>query len=683
VSSPRIPPELQIVLPAASDEHSPPWQHARFLRSAFEETIWDCRFEGCASIQINFHVRLGSGYLTDKKHANLLSILKGWICCQDHPSSSRSGNVSPIVMRRRVEMVLHLIDYLLLNATVLGLEDHGLNAVVRSDIHVMFHRLASSNDLSEAVYEWSSRLTVFLRAAGSSLTKTEVARAVSKCPEIRCAVPDENECTLSLEKDQLIRARAYLVLNDLMSDRGSLGRSPNSTRLSESLYRNTLSGIGPKPTPPELVIGADLQFYRELPQSPCRDFESKRRNDKSLGLYNKALDTLSLLPKSVLKADPAAIRAWEPGVLKDTFQTSSIGRTRSLPVPVVLRALRQAIEFTIDYGRDIVDAFVSLATEAHDAEKNCCSSAWSRSISSHLSKCLKEINVDRWIIENCEKRETAAAHFARLRSAPTLHELLHILIGASSIIVGTLMARRQGELTDLNAATCLDEAKRYLIFFNRKSGVFGLRERERRPIPSIAVQCILLLKDMQESLERLGFLGRNAGLFQAPADTGRIDGRGHSDLYRSMDLFCDFFEMDVDSEGRRYYIRQHQLRRFFAQVFFWHAGYGQMDTIRWFLGHIDIEHLYRYITEAVPGQVMHDIKADFAVERMSAGDAEAEALSRMVRVHFGVSSVGVLDHDELADYVTELLRTGTAKIEPIFFAIGSEKTFRIAIKVSP
>ena len=84
-------------------------------------------------------------------------------------------------MRRRVEMVLHLIDYLLLNATVLGLEDHGLNAVVRSDIHVMFHRLASSNDLSEAVYEWSSRLTVFLRAAGSSLTKTEVARAVDHC----------------------------------------------------------------------------------------------------------------------------------------------------------------------------------------------------------------------------------------------------------------------------------------------------------------------------------------------------------------------------------------------------------------------------------------------------------------------------------------------------------------------
>lgn len=677
-----IPAELESVFATLRDWQGQAWQRARFLVSAFEENVWECRFAGLPSIRIDFHVKLRSSGLTDQSNSKLLATFKGWICAQDHPATNRSGNVAPAVMRRRVSMVLHLVDYLLLNAHQLRLEEHGLAALTRSDVHVLFHRLASVNDLSEAVYSWTEKVTVFLRASGSSLTEARFQAAVSQCPGLLNDLPDEDVRTLALNQDQLARARAYLMLNGLTDRRGSRGIALNSTRLSERFYGNTLSGIGTKPTLPELVFDADLLFYRELPSCPCRNFDRKRRSDKNLQLYNNVLGTLSLVPTSVMNADLTVIRPWDTRALQETFQTSRSGRTRTLPVPIVMSGLRSAIEFVIEFGRDTVDAFISLASAAREVNATCCAFAADTSIASHLSGRLRSINVDRWIIENWEKRESSKVHFARLRCAPTLHELLHVLVGSCVVIVGTLTARRQGELSDLRAGDALDAARRYLLFFNRKSGPIGLREREARPIPEIAVECIELLQLMQESLGELGLVGADAGLFQAPSDVGTISGVGGADaMYRSVDLFCDFFEIDTDKEGRRYYFRTHQLRRFFAMIFFWHAGYGQMDTIRWFLGHTDIEHLYRYVTESIPGQVLHDIKAEFALERMAAGDEEAQSLTDVVQRKFGASSVSLLDEGELSEYVTELLATGATQIEPVFFSDGAQRKFRIAIKV--
>jgi len=214
--------------------------------------------------------------------------------------------------------------------------------------------------------------------------------------------------------------------------------------------------------------------------------------------------------------------------------------------------------------------------------------------------------------------------------------------------------------------------------------LLGLREREMRPIPSIAVMAIELLQHMQRSLRVLGLLDKAATLFQPPLISGSIRGKAeYTAIYGAVDLFCDYIQLDTDEQGRRYYLRSHQLRRSFAMVFFWHAGYGQMDTLRWFLGQTDIEHLYRYITESTPGQVLRTIKADFAVERMTAGDDAAQALAEVVLKNFGVESVSLLDQAEMAEYVEALLRDGITTIEPIFFDDGANRAFRVAIKVVP
>ena len=149
-----------------------------------------------------------------------------------------------------------------------------------------------------------------------------------------------------------------------------------------------------------------------------------------------------------------------------------------------------------------------------------------------------------------------------------------------------------------------------------------------------------------------------------------------------MDFFCDYFQTPLDSEGHRYYIRQHQLRRFFAMLFFWGSAFGGMDTLRWFLGHRDISHLYHYITESIPGDVLRAVKANFAGHVLKRS-RRSKRISGLVQKHFGTDNFSVLDSDELDEYVEELMSEGRVEIEPEFFEASEGNTYRILIKVTP
>ena len=48
--------------------------------------------------------------------------------------------------------------------------------------------------------------------------------------------------------------------------------------------------------------------------------------------------------------------------------------------------------------------------------------------------------------------------------------------------------------------------------------------------------------------------------------------------------------------------------------FFWGSGFGSLDTLRWFMGHTNIEHVYHYITESTSGEVLRNVKTQFLLE---------------------------------------------------------------------
>jgi hypothetical protein len=232
----------------------------------------------------------------------------------------------------------------------------------------------------------------------------------------------------------------------------------------------------------------------------------------------------------------------------------------------------------------------------------------------------------------------------------------------------------------LVAGRALDLSGTYLVFEKEKSsrGLRGIRQREVRPIVKIGVSMIREIERLQAKLVALGILPKMTNLF---CPIGLFEGSGLSDashhaFNNALDAFCDYFELPI-VDGKRYYLRQHQLRRFFCMLFFWGNSFGGTDTLRWMLGHTDPEVLYRYITETVPGAVLRGAKAQFAAENI---EAYAE-LSELVKKHYGASGFMMLDSQELTDFIAGLEEDGTVEIEPEFIEVGGRKLYKIAVIV--
>jgi len=199
----------------------------------------------------------------------------------------------------------------------------------------------------------------------------------------------------------------------------------------------------------------------------------------------------------------------------------------------------------------------------------------------------------------------------------------------------------------------------------------------------VLVRLLKKLERMREELASMGIANQDKGLFAFP----RVHSPGHLMLADDancnglLDRFCDYFETPVNKDGLRHYIRQHQLRRFFALLFFWGNSYAGLETLRWFLGHSDPEHLYRYITESTPGDVLRDVKVDFALEQLRARHPSADQLARVIAERFGVNAIQLMDSDELLDFVETLLLESMLHIEPHFFVGHSGREYTILIVV--
>ena len=116
-------------------------------------------------------------------------------------------------------------------------------------------------------------------------------------------------------------------------------------------------------------------------------------------------------------------------------------------------------------------------------------------------------------------------------------------------------------------------------------------------------------------------------------------------------------------------------------LFFWGNSFGGLDTLRWFLGHTDVEHLYHYITEATTGSVLQSVKASFAADCVKHHVSDCEELADLLEEHFGTRDFSVLDSDELDDYLQDLIEDGIVDVEPQFFDTAAGHSYRVLILV--
>jgi hypothetical protein len=684
-----LPPELDFLEVFFVDPYQAS-RSAEWLLSDFDAIVWEYSFGFKEPKRIYWDVELNDGSsLIDKKNKELLDGLKYFLTGSTQ-ANSVTGPKS--AWASELARAVHIVDFLLLNAEQFKLAQYGLAGLGRDKLKLILSEIGSCKDTAESIYGWSKRMSLYGLNLALETSKTEISHAIAQWPELAIITPEQiDENTLDIPLELIPQVRAALYLKGLYRASRDKGHNPNSVRVSNEIYRNTLRGrFEDKPIIRILAVQSGDDFVREYPPIPVATGARDKMGDINFSEYRRTLYGLGSLHDLGLPAPSAEDLI---SAKNFTIETAGAGRFRSLPSQVVFSAVRDSIEFYLKHGSKIVDGFcrtVLYCKKENLPLSKLTDQQFQKVVGDDLTSIgVENLGMSRRAVDTpyaSELKGTKSEYFRKLRSNHGLIELVKILIGCTQVVTGALMGRRIGELMDLHAKDCLDVTEQWLVFVNRKStyNLFGTRQLEARPIEPIAVKMIKNLVRMQKILKRLGFISELQGLFASPSSRGdavlsKVSVYGFN---QNLDLFCDYFETQTNEDGKRYYIRQHQLRRFFAMLFFYSSSFGGLETLQWMLGHTDVKHVWHYLTESMDGATLRGAKAQFVAEALHSGNvASFESLAALLKARYGTEDFTIVDTEELEDYLSDLMEEGSVEIEPEFIQDDEGQRFKVVARV--
>ncbi|WP_133407302.1 hypothetical protein [Parashewanella tropica] len=663
-----------------------PAREPSWLKNDFKEPVWKCKFGKIEKI-IDFNVKLNDGeLLTSGKHRETLDAMKYWLCTLNHPRYCGGRSLATSLAKRKIIQGLHILDMLLIRAKHFNIAEHGLSLINRNDALSLLTTIQSG--VVDGIYDFSNQVSSFLATQIQTVSEFDIADAREKYPTI-VDVPRVQSLPLSYE--QIVKARVWLLNQGAYCKLHSspVDRGVSNILFRKNILRNTLQGMSIIiPTYPELRI-MPSEVGTEYRRVPTSTKEGEGMVEQQYRLYLGLFRSLALIEGGV-PVESVAELDWK-GV-KELLSVVKVGRHRTLPANVVFESLKNAFEFFYKYAGDILDSVAQFL----EYQPKITSTRSQRYIDRNnaakrvTSPKLQELGVKGWrISDEKDARLVPEDYFQRLRANEGLGELYEVLLGSVQIIIGAMMARRVNELYGLKHDCLVPNKNPYLaenentsfslVFENSKSGEGEEREELARPIILSGAKLVWTLQQFRERLVNSGAVKVSDGLlFQVDkrlATVMTIDTKAQ--YYRSLDTFSDYFQTKVvrmsDGEVYRYYIRQHQLRRFFAMAFFWGSGFAGLDTLRYFLGHTDAEHLYHYITELTPGLVLRSVKAETLVHGINRDEIEnIESLREILKNRFGVRDIQIQSLEEVAELLEDEIDDGVIKTEPPLSEIRTE-----------
>lgn len=600
-----------------------------FLKNDFYDAIWTIEYSNKDSSTIDFNIYLAdSSLLTDKSNELILNTLKYWITHSIIENSFQMKSKS--MMRNLIFSIISIFDFFNLNSKTTYLNKYGFKMLTNDFLKYTLNQFASSNDKFEGVYGSKARI---IKSFYKSVRNIELSNSILK---------DE-------DKDDFL---LYLNSEDF--------------KIAD-LYPDTI-------LKPRFIPDFGMNEYKKIRN--IREYsnifdenldDSKHRSKLSYISFKKAI--LSL--KSLCNADiKQGLSLPDKIIFEDihsfTPHFKSEGRYKTVPSEIVLKILSNAIEFHYKYGNLIVNTYVETMSEYR-----CSNTNLEDLLIKKLPVELFDIGVRKLkpVSLNYENR------FTELRNNIYFYDLLKSYYGAVQIVVGILMARRQSELCSLISGECLDKINNQLIFKQSKStkNVFGKKNTLYLPIDNLGIEMI-------ENLEKMhSVVGVKMPLFSMPSfkDISKFNKTLDNTTYsENIDQFIDYTNLETVN-GKRHYIRQHQFRRFFAMTFFWGSGFGSLDTLRWFMGHTDVEHVYRYITESVSGEVLNSIKTEYLVANIR----KYEDLINLLKEKYHTENFDLIDSDDLNSYIEDLLDDNKIIVEPEFIKSDKGIEYNILVKV--
>lgn len=592
-----------------------------FMKTEFEENIWVFDFKSKV-FKIDFNVNLSDGlYLTHQSHASKLKTLKQLIIYSVHENQGYLQKSKTILAK--VNTVLKIFDFINYHDQDKSFAKFGFSFI---DSHYLINMLnifaASNYDLDSFDFN-----DVLLRFYNQNLNKTDIKPISidflneSELSNIYCYFQN-NKTNLSILYPNFIRNISYSSFPEIF---GNVKTAP-------ATYQREYAGYFRQK---ETQIMSEITFtkYKSVIKNFC-DLAKDFKDNLGYSLVDE---------KELLKAASYTQNIYL--VERKRFETYSVEE--------VIKMIGKAIKFHINYGEKIIRNYLA----------NINNETIAQPVSKHF-------------YSRKQLEETRKDYLDRLRNNESLYHLLKIYYGCVQFVVGSIMARRRSELADLKALDCIDEAGQYLIFNRAKSSknTFGLRDRIKLPIDELCIEMIKNIQKIHKACNSQGYL------FTMPQKNNfkeiAPDYVTKTSYDEKLDMLFDYLEAPVINE-KRMYIRQHQLRRFFAMAFFWKGGFGSLDTLRWFLSHTDVSHVYNYITETVPGEVLKEVKAQYVAENIN----EYDMLKKLIIKKFKTENFDLLDTQTLTEYVESLLANNQVVIEPEFLTDDNNNKYNIVVSI--
>lgn len=695
--------------------------------------------------------------LTHFKHKPLLNGFKNWLLAVSDPLENGGTVIKTCTVKIGIEKVLSLIDAILLRSATLELSQYHLRHI-NADFWLSLFKAMSESGANSGVYNFTDRTVELVKAHASRITQEQVKAFVSKYPFVSRDIA-EDDLTLYLTKEERIKACCWLYTQGYYKYKSSIAVQGNGLLLAKLLFEGKIaSPLLNIPTSPELWLAekAHTTEYRRL------NTESSETSAAEATIISY-ISIARLINTNILKDNASspsieATKALSVRKINDLVTLRPTGRTQTLHPDVVFKLTRQSFEFILKNQQDILDA--CLLALSQGASKNVKSNSNKDRPDKRRGKFIPEIHQDMSGTERSHFMQTkvmstlnekavtamgirqvlpfgvcAADKYNAIRNNESLFELYGVLIGSCQYITGIITARRQNELVSLASSGNLSPNKNpfeegnenieyNLIFKLKKSGNGGKISTNKiieRPITASVAKIIWRLEEFNEAAISQGLVkGKTLGLFNnLYAKNCYICKANVKSFNAHLDSICDYFEAPLvkmgNGELRRQYVRQHQLRRFFALLFFWQKRFQGLEALRWMLGHTDMSHLYHYISSNEVGDILNGVKATVIVQGILNKDGELEKLKSIGELKATLakkynagaviiddleSVIDLADDDDitaphidqlkaegnLESNLEELLKTGEISLEPNFFKVTDEdgkvrETFNLAFQV--
>ena len=414
------------------------------------------------------------------------------------------------------------------------------------------------------------------------------------------------------------------------------------------------------------------------------NFRDRLASESSLDYYLKSWQTLGRL-SSVF--EHCNSKAWlldiSPRSIASDLGYTENGRTCSIPIETGLFYLNEAMHWVKEYSKEILEL------------RDICNSAFSeirrKAPKSKIDHIFKRVNESVDFTENSLgiKRynlNPTGTTIKQIKENLSVEEALESLQAACFITIGTFTARRLNEILFLRSEGLIPslDGGWNIIFGLEKGSPEELLEKIARPIPDIVYEATDILLRINAPLLDGANEVLSSRLFLYDVifreKTGLQKPLSREVLYRRIDLFADLISVPLNSEGKRWYIKSHELRRFFAIAYYWHDKYADLDALRWFMGHTDKEQTFRYISEIIGGSELPEEEARYSASILMSGlhETQTQEIKEEILNNFSVGSISMIDPDDLHDYLETLFKSGTeVHIEHVN---GEEKSNPIFIK---